>query len=145
MSTEAPDRWQSKAACLDADPSLFDYPDSDSRYGVKLLNEAKRICAGCPVRMSCLADAQASLDNGIRGGFVMWQGRIDQRYSDAKPKAAKPTPPFRRREVAECGTRAGFMRHRDRIEPACEPCRAAERAYQLQWRRARRAKARSAA
>lgn len=35
-----------------------------------------------------------------------------------------------KQRVAACGTRAGFMRHRDRDETPCAACREAERAYQ---------------
>lgn len=34
-----------------------------------------------------------------------------------------------RRPVAECGTRAGYMRHRNKGEQACDPCRKANTDY----------------
>lgn len=41
-------------------------------------------------------------------------------------------------KVAECGTRAGFARHRDRREQPCEPCRTAEREYDTAYKRRQR-------
>lgn len=38
--------------------------------------------------------------------------------------------------AAECGTPAAYQRHRRKGEEACEPCKAANRAYQAQYRAA---------
>lgn len=59
--------WRDEAACLDVGTEAF---FSDDR-GVQEL--AKSICAGCPVRNVCLADAlesPADEDWGIRGGLT---------------------------------------------------------------------------
>jgi WhiB family redox-sensing transcriptional regulator len=56
--------WPERAACRDTDPDIFfGRPD---KYGVDRhdpdeLVRATRLCAGCPVREECLADA---LDRG---------------------------------------------------------------------------------
>ena len=39
--------------------------------------------------------------------------------------------------VPDCGTRAGYQRHKYYFEEPCEPCMAAHREYQNEWRRAR--------
>lgn len=58
--------WQD-AACLGGDPSLwFDY-DAESRRA------AKAICAGCPIRVECLAHALATPEL-----FGVWGGKDER-------------------------------------------------------------------
>lgn len=67
-------RWQAACARPGVDPELF-FPAPGERGKV---DRAKRICAGCPVRGACLADALAvsgSLDYGIRGGTTREERR----------------------------------------------------------------------
>lgn len=68
--------WRRRAACArpGVDPELF-FPDQGERGKVA---QAKRICAGCPVRAACLADAlatPATRDYGIRGGTTREERR----------------------------------------------------------------------
>jgi WhiB family transcriptional regulator, redox-sensing transcriptional regulator len=61
--------WRGRASCArpGVDPELF-FPFR-GEHGKAA--RAKRICAGCPVRPACLADAMASRDGfGIRGGLT---------------------------------------------------------------------------
>jgi len=55
--------WRSRALCVGADEDLF-FPQTG-----KSARAAKAICARCPVRMRCLAEA---LDNGETYG--VWGG-----------------------------------------------------------------------
>jgi len=56
--------WRSAAVCAQVDPEIF-YPDK----GESTL-AAKRVCAGCPVRSECLAEALARRERfGIWGGL----------------------------------------------------------------------------
>src|SRR6266540_1660977 len=62
--------WRDRAACVAPaiDPELF-FP-------------AKRVCARCPVRVECLADALACMpthDDGIRGGLTLTERRALRR------------------------------------------------------------------
>jgi WhiB family transcriptional regulator, redox-sensing transcriptional regulator len=61
--------WRDRASCArpGVDPELFfPFPGEHGKAA-----RAKRICAGCPVRPACLADAMASRDGfGIRGGLT---------------------------------------------------------------------------
>jgi WhiB family redox-sensing transcriptional regulator len=59
-----PQPWATLAACgaKDVEPELF-FPRSNESSVV-----AKLICAGCPVRKICLADAVSNKQAGIRGG-----------------------------------------------------------------------------
>ena len=55
--------WRSKAACQGLDPAVF-YPASDEEA-----DEAKAICATCPVRETCLEYALANRErDGVWGG-----------------------------------------------------------------------------
>jgi WhiB family transcriptional regulator, redox-sensing transcriptional regulator len=58
-------RWQRDAACLDH-PGEWWFPDKHRKDG----SLAKRVCAGCPVRVECLTYALGgNEDHGIWGGF----------------------------------------------------------------------------
>jgi len=68
LTTDAP--WLTKAACHGMDQSLF-FPDDDlpSVEVQKLNRAAKLICADCPVREACLADALSRQEvDGVWGG-----------------------------------------------------------------------------
>lgn len=55
--------WRQRAACRGIDPEVF-YPSSDEEA-----EEAKGICAGCPVRQPCLEHALAHREkDGVWGG-----------------------------------------------------------------------------
>jgi WhiB family redox-sensing transcriptional regulator len=61
--------WRVRASCArpTIDPELFfPFPGEHGKAA-----RAKRICARCPVRAVCLADAMASRDEfGVRGGLT---------------------------------------------------------------------------
>jgi hypothetical protein len=67
--SHAPAGWR-RAACAapGVDPELF-FP-APGQHGKAA--RAKRVCARCPVRTACLADALATGDEfGIRGGLAL--------------------------------------------------------------------------
>ena len=58
--------WRQYARCLGADPELF-YPPPESDDGAE---EAKAICAVCPVREPCLEHAITAREKqGVWGGL----------------------------------------------------------------------------
>lgn len=62
--------WQGLAACRSADPELF-FPPSAAGPSLKQAEQAKAICACCPVRRQCLAFAMlAGQTHGIWGGLT---------------------------------------------------------------------------
>jgi WhiB family redox-sensing transcriptional regulator len=63
--------WRDNAACLHSDPDLF-FPDGTAGPALRQVDEAKRICRGCPVRTPCLAWA---LDQGSSLG--VWGGTTE--------------------------------------------------------------------
>ncbi len=59
--------WRAKGACRGSDPMIF-YPPSDDDA---LAAPAKAICAGCPVRQSCLEFALSTREkHGVWGGLT---------------------------------------------------------------------------
>jgi WhiB family redox-sensing transcriptional regulator len=62
------DYWRTRAACLHDDPELF-FPDWTAG---PVIDRAKQICAGCPVRARCLDWA---LSHGASSGI--WGGRTE--------------------------------------------------------------------
>lgn len=55
------------AACTTADPDIF-FPEQGKGNTRLMVEQAKAICAGCPVAMQCLAEAIAENHDGIWGG-----------------------------------------------------------------------------
>ncbi|HEY9371507.1 WhiB family transcriptional regulator [Streptomyces sp.] len=78
-TTEFAPNWRERAACLAYEPELW-FPiseEGDTRRYVMQRAEAKAICAGCPVRRPCLAEALAfeakaskAHRHGIFGGYT---------------------------------------------------------------------------
>ena len=64
-------RWRAEALCAQTDPEAF-FPEIGANATL-----ARRICAACPVRTSCLTDALQTRDVafGVRGGLTPTQRR----------------------------------------------------------------------
>ena len=60
--------WRRAAACVSADPEIF-HP-LHTFAGQAITEQAKQICAGCPVQLACLADAQTWEGPGERHGIL---------------------------------------------------------------------------
>ena len=72
--------WRQRAACRGIDPDIF-YPASEEEA-----DEAKAICAQCPVREACLEYALANRErDGVWGGATERERRrmIRQRRKTA--------------------------------------------------------------
>jgi WhiB family redox-sensing transcriptional regulator len=62
--------WRNDAACKDEDPDLF-FPIGTTGVAIDQVDEAKRVCARCPVQEPCLEFALASnQDAGVWGGLT---------------------------------------------------------------------------
>jgi WhiB family redox-sensing transcriptional regulator len=108
--TPDPPAWTESAVCQSVDPELF-FPQKGGS-----VRAAKRVCAVCPVRADCLADALA---HGER--FGVWGGLSDRERLRLRLHGKPPTPAFQIRH----GTESGYYAHRRRHEPPCEGCRVA--------------------
>jgi len=53
--------WRDDAACARADPDLF-FPVSATGLALSQIDEAKRVCQGCPARTPCL---EWALEHGV--------------------------------------------------------------------------------
>lgn len=125
--------WRDEAACKGMDPSLF-FAEKGS-YAPVAVREAKKVCAGCPVRQSCAEDA---IDNGYRfgvwGGLTPKERRAFGRARRRTPGLKLPDAPqfigdprqnvHKRVKRAKHGTRSKYV-----AGCRCDPCRDAERAY----------------
>ncbi|WP_374999919.1 WhiB family transcriptional regulator [Aeromicrobium sp. CTD01-1L150] len=58
-------RW----ACENLDPDLF-FPSDDAT-----LADALAVCAGCPMRQTCLELGEARAESGVWGGALLANGR----------------------------------------------------------------------
>jgi WhiB family transcriptional regulator, redox-sensing transcriptional regulator len=78
MSTERR-HWRRWASCRDHDPELF-FPTATTgpTYEAQVA-AAKAVCAGCPVRAACLAEALESIPEGIAGGMTEQERRSTRR------------------------------------------------------------------
>ena len=123
---ERPD-WQALAACRTADVNIDAFfPSRGER-----IDEAKRICATCPVREECLEYALVNfITHGIWGGTSERERRSLRRQQRIDSGAGRRGP-----QPLGCGTRAGAGRHRQHGEPVCEECREAEAQYHRERRR----------
>ncbi len=67
--------WKLHGACNGLDASIF-YPNDDDDPLELNANEAKEVCAGCHVRVSCLEYALASRErDGVWGGATARERR----------------------------------------------------------------------
>ena len=82
------EEWMAEAACLGEDPDLF-FPVSSTGPGLAQVEEAKAVCARCPVREACLAYAldtrQAS---GVWGGLTEMERLTLLRRTRLQPDVA---------------------------------------------------------
>jgi WhiB family redox-sensing transcriptional regulator len=78
---EPPGRWAWQAACATADPELFFPPTGDQA------TEAKRICAGCPVKPECLEYSLATAQE-----WGVWGGLTEQERQEVVRPKRRPRP-----------------------------------------------------
>ena len=113
--------WVENAACASSDPELWQIKkDRPTRAERKTVEYAKAICADCPVRLLCLEDAiERGEQHGIWGGLTP-----AERHTMTAGHVERP----------DHGDLAGYKRHISQGTPTCEPCRAANAAYQREKR-----------
>jgi WhiB family redox-sensing transcriptional regulator len=82
-----PGSWIRKAACTSANPDVFFPGRRDAGAG----EEAKAICAECPVRAECLEYALATRQEwGVWGGANEHERQAILRARKRQPGAAEP-------------------------------------------------------
>lgn len=135
----APDPGLRDALCKGIEPEVF-FPERGDHRTAQL---AREICAACPVKVACLLDAlrtegDASRGHryGIRGGANPEERWVLHRLGHAVLEASAavvasepaPRPVAVTRAPVECGTRAGYQKHRRNGETVCDACRFANAA-----------------
>ena len=71
--------WRHRAACVGESTDLF-FPIGTSGPAVLQAEEARRWCAGCPVRAACLQWAfSAGIEHGVWGGLTEEERRAWKR------------------------------------------------------------------
>lgn len=83
----APD-WRATAACRDEDPELF-FPLGTEGHWALQIQQAKTVCARCPVIRDCLASALQNPSEGIFGGLTQPERHNLRRQ---QTRAARPKP-----------------------------------------------------
>lgn len=132
--------WRRKGACAQGVWPADWWTNRDSDWQFR--RWAMWVCYDqCPVRLACRQWAERNLDladQAVYGG-VWWsrsRTHTNRRYGPVRPMRYTPEKPppgwlpaGSRSQPQPCGTRAAAHRHRERGEPVCGPCGAAERAY----------------
>ncbi len=100
---EAPD-WRGLAACKDQATRDHDPWHPPDKQAAELYAEARKVCAGCPVRPNCLAYALDALEQtgevyGMFAGLTL--GELRQKAAEL----GRPT-----RKAAQHGTRSRYVR-----------------------------------
>lgn len=91
VTTQPPD-WRVRAACRNvADPDLF-FPVSDDDQApatAAQIEQAKAVCASCPVRRQCLDFATETRQReGVWGGTTWPERRLSRRRALARNRGA---------------------------------------------------------
>ncbi len=79
--------WRDRAACRDVDPERFFPTAEDGPDRHAQVTAAKAVCARCPVRAECLAEALARIPYGVAGGLTEHERRQLRRTHNAKDGA----------------------------------------------------------
>ena len=75
--------WRHEAACRDEDPELF-FPIGNTGPAIAQIEEAKAVCARCPVATPCL---QWAIESGQDAG--VWGGLSEDERRALKRRAAR--------------------------------------------------------
>lgn len=87
--------WRREANCAGVDPDLF-YPERGGSKALQArqIEQAKGVCAGCSVRMQCLADALEGQE-----AFGIWGGLSERERRDLQTRLPRVA------RCARCGGR----------------------------------------
>jgi WhiB family redox-sensing transcriptional regulator len=118
LREDSPPEWHLRAACQYTDPELF-FPDGGGPAAAAAVqaDQARGVCASCPVRRNCLTHA-------LRGPelYGIWGG-----LSERELRAERRRPVPRAAEVIMAAADARYLRRRRRQAAADERADQAER------------------
>lgn len=78
--------WRERAACRDSDPDLF-FPIGRTGPNAVQVDEAKAVCAGCPVKDTCLEWARNF--GPVEG---IWGGTTESERGPARVRRRSAVP-----------------------------------------------------
>jgi WhiB family redox-sensing transcriptional regulator len=83
--------WRVDSACRDVDPRIF-FPVGTSGLAAEVANEAKAVCAVCPVAQECLIFAvTTNQEYGVWGGLDEEERReVRRQWRRASRKVSRP-------------------------------------------------------
>lgn len=108
-------RWMSQeVACRHADPELF-FPATTGITAAGLAEEAKAVCACCPVRAACLAYALAT-----RQPYGVWGGATEKERRAINRSVYRVVSARTAHDVGAADSRAGVwrLRHLEQRKPS---------------------------
>jgi len=83
------DDWRTGAACLAMAPEVF-FPVGGSEEATIQLQNAKRVCASCPVQRACLRWADSTgISHGVWGGLSEDERRSLKRRAQRQRQASQ--------------------------------------------------------
>lgn len=86
MVTATDSGWRERAACRDLDTELF-FPLGTTGHALDQANQAKAVCAGCPVADACLEWAlEKNQDAGVWGAKTEDERRTIRRQRQQRRK-----------------------------------------------------------
>lgn len=91
VAAEQGEDWRDRALCLDEDPELF-FPLGVGAKARMQTRRAKAVCARCPVRKECLAEAtKLGMNDGVWGGTSEFErtGIAPRRHEYGRAKNAR--------------------------------------------------------
>ncbi|MCX4680801.1 WhiB family transcriptional regulator [Streptomyces sp. NBC_01433] len=83
------ENWRMRAACREVDPDLF-FPIGSTGPALVQTEDAKAVCATCPVRAQCLRWAlENGQDSGVWGGLGEDERRALKRRTRRRVKETR--------------------------------------------------------
>lgn len=82
--------WRARGRCNPGNAHLFDPIELKDRADPdrRRIEQARRVCAGCPVTTECLRDALLSKACGVRAGHLLSRGKRVRLPSEPRVRAA---------------------------------------------------------
>lgn len=97
--------WDRHAECRDTDPALFFPVGTSGHAAAEQIQQAKQVCATCPVQGPCLEYALATnQDHGVWGGRDEKERRMlrrQRRRLAGKPARGRPRQTGQARDAAD--------------------------------------------
>jgi hypothetical protein len=124
-------RWQQKAACRGLGPGWFYLPLGNPAREKYDWLKIRGLCSTCPVHQQCF---EWGLEHEVDGVWAATPPRAIQAYRSVAgvtvdvPVSVNET--LTQKQDPRCGTHAGYLAHRRRLEQPCPGCKAGHHAVE---------------